>query len=112
MRDNVNTNYGARVEAGNVLNQTNAAGGKLMPTLAGYTLNPLLPKGGMRWEAAAEVPAAFMVNPALAAASACGTFATLGERLSGLPYEASAPSIVGATVGCRVAGRKYEQQPS
>jgi hypothetical protein len=43
MRNNVNTNYGERLRLGRVLDE--AAGGELMPAIAGQTMETLMPRG-------------------------------------------------------------------
>ena len=78
MRNNVNTNYGQRLE---LAKQLEAMGGnEIMPALAGQALSSKLPRG---LQGAANVPSAYMA------------FGVGGPALAALDLAASSPRLVG-----------------
>jgi len=80
MRNNVNTNYGQRLELAQQLQQ---AGGKdLMPALAGQALSSKLPRG---LQSAANIPSAYMA------------YGVGGPALATVDLLASSPRLVGET---------------
>jgi hypothetical protein len=99
MRDNVQTNYGQRVDLARKLEQ--AGGRDIMPALAGQSLSQLTPRGLQR---ATSIPtsllAGYALNPALGVAS----LATSSPRLMG-------EAAYGAGLAKRGAGAVAEQMP-
>jgi len=78
MRNNVNTNYGQRL---NLAQQLESAGGKdLMPALAGQALSSKLPRG---LQSATNIPSAYMA------------YGVGGPALATLDLMASSPRLVG-----------------
>jgi len=80
MRNNVNTNYGQRL---NLAQQLESAGGRdLMPALAGQALSSKLPRG---LQSAANIPSAYLA------------YGAGGPALATLDLLASSPRLVGET---------------
>ena len=78
MRDNVQTNYGQRVDLARKLEQ--AGGKEIMPALAGQALSQLTPRGLQRATAVpTSLAAGYVLDPTLGAAS----LATSSPRLMG-----------------------------
>lgn len=121
MRNNANTNYGARAEMGDRLNDK--VGGTLMPALAGQAMNSWLPRGLGQAVASGEVGAAGMgaalghpmaaaaMIPVLAASSPrlVGEAARLAGRVAS-PFQKSPVSAGnGANVSSAAAIRRFAQ---
>lgn len=84
LRNNVNTNFGARTESANALNKIDP---KIFPTLAGQSMNAIAPRGIGRATAAAELPLLLMhpaAWPAIAATAAASSPRLVGEAAYGL----------------------------
>lgn len=80
MRNNVNTNYGQRL---NLAQQLESAGGRdLMPALAGQALSSKLPRG---LQSATNIPSAFLA------------YGTGGPALAAVDLLASSPRLAGET---------------
>jgi hypothetical protein len=98
MRNNVQTNYGAR---GQLLDELDAAGaGTLRPALAGQSFNTWAPRGIARAGGAYAIPAAIAwmaSNPAMALGTVAG-------------FPAAMPRVVGEVTGLLGAGARKADQ--
>lgn len=106
LRNNANTNYGARVEMGKTLDS--ASGGMLMPKLAGQAMSSWLPRGLSGAEAGIEGTGAIMTGnaaylPLLAASSPriVGEATNMAGRLAGALQQSPVATALGnvANVG-------------
>jgi hypothetical protein len=98
MRDNVQTNYGQRVDLARKLEQ--AGGREIMPALAGQSLSQLTPRGLQRATAVpTSLAAGYVLDPTLGAAS----LATSSPRLMGEAAYGAGAIRRGGTVAAQAA---------